>query len=155
MAITISNLSNKKGNNSYTFSDLHLDLEESKRSLNTRNSQVANGPDILADHDEQAIKNEIINLFTQIRYTNPQFGINLRQYIGQPLSDFGARSLGEDIDRVMNLFLIRARVKKILVAPDYNTDSYVIALILELPNFNKSIMLNGKLNDLGKFRFVN
>jgi hypothetical protein len=155
VAITISNLSNKKGNNAYTFSDLHLDLAESKRSLNTRNAQVANGPDILADHDEQAIKNEIINLFTQIRYTNPQFGINLRQYIGQPLSDFGARSLGEDIDRVMNLFLTRARVKKILVAPDYNTDSYVIALILELPNFNKNVMLNGKLDDRGKFEFVN
>jgi phage baseplate assembly protein W len=155
VAITISNLSNKKGNNSYTFSDLHLDLQEAKTSTNNRNADVVAGPDIIADYDELAIRNEVRNLFTQSRYLNPKFGINLRQYIGQPMSEMSAWSLGQDIERGINLFIPRVKLKKVVVAPDYNIQAYIIILLLDLPNFSKQVMLNASLNNIGRFDFVN
>ena len=155
MAITITNLSNKKGNNSYTFSDLHLDLQESQTSTNNRNADVVTGPDIIADYDELAIRNEVKNLFTQSRYLNPKFGVNLRQYIGQPMSEMSAWSLGQDIERGINLFIPRVKLKKVVVAPDYNIQAYIIVLLLDLPNFSKQVMLNASLNNTGRFDFVN
>ena len=155
MAITISNLTNKKGNNSYTFSDLHMDLEETKSSANNRNSNVVNGSDILADVDEQVIRNQIRNLFTQTRYLNPLFDINIRKYIGQPLSEMGARSLGQAVDKGISLFIPTVRVTKILVAPNYDNFSYEMALFLDLPNFGSSAILKGNLNSNGSFDFVN
>lgn len=155
MAITISNLTNKKGGNSYTFADLHLDLEEAKASLNNRNSGVVNGGDIIADTDEQTIKNQIRNLFGQQRYTNPLFGINVRKFIGQPLTELGARSLGQLIDKQLNLFVPTVKVNQIVVAPNYDTKAYEVLLILNLPNFGTSVMLRGSLNSNGSFDFIN
>lgn len=155
MAITISNLTNKKGNNSYTFADLHLDLEESRSSSNNRNSSTVNGSDIIADTDEQAIKNEIRNFFNQKRYLQPLFNFNAQKYIGSPLTEMGARSLGQEIDRGINLFMPRVRVDRILAAPDFQNQAYVVALYLTLPNFGTSVMLRGSLNNNGSFEFVN
>lgn len=151
MAITIGNLTNKKGVNTYTFSDLHLDMEEQRISNNIRNSDSVTGSDIIIDTDEQAIKNSIINGMTQIRYTNPLFNVRLRKYIGQPISDMGARSLGDDINRWFELFEPRATVVKILVAPNYDIYSYQIVLVLFLNNLAKQVTLTGSLNDKGRF----
>jgi phage baseplate assembly protein W len=152
VAITIGNLSNKKGGS--TFVDLHLDLQMVKKSNNVSNNNVVAGNDVIVDTDEAAIKNAIINGLTQRRYTNPLFGLNVRRLIGQPITDMGAQSLGDSIDRWITTFEPRAKVIKILVAPDYDNYLYRVVLILFLNNLNKQIMLNGTLNDIGRFEFI-
>lgn len=132
-----------------------MDLEESSASANNRNSDVVNGQDILADTDEQAIRNQIRNLFGQTRYLNPLFDINVRKYIGQPLSEMGARSLGQAVDRGISLFIPTVKVTKILVAPNYDNFSYEMALFLDLPNFGTNVILRGNLNSNGSLDFVN
>ena len=39
--ITISNLSNKKNGNNYSYSDLHLDLIEKKHTTNIQNNKIS------------------------------------------------------------------------------------------------------------------
>jgi phage baseplate assembly protein W len=156
MAITISNLSSKSDTKSYIFADIHLDLEESKRSTNSRNGDVVAGNDIIVDKDQEAIKNSIRNILLQRRFLNPSFGANIKSYIGQPLTEMGAYSLGNIIDRNLNLFEPRIKVEKILVAPDYDKFEYAIVIIYTFRNFKSDvIVLNAGFSvGRGDFYFI-
>ena len=147
MAVVIKNLSNKSERKEYVFSDLNLDLIETKRSTNIRNAEVNSGNDLQIATDESAIANSIRNILLQRRFLNPSFGADLRRYIGQPLTEMGARSLGDLIDRNLNLFEPRIVVEKILVAPDYDNFQYAIVIIYKYRNFIKdSVLINGAFN---------
>lgn len=154
MAITLTNLNNKKGNNNFQFSDLHLDLQESKSSLNNRNSDIVNGNDIIIDIDDAAIKNSLRNIFSQRRYLNPNFGINLRKHIGKALTEMGAISLGEEIKRGIYLFEPRILVNHIYIAPDFDLPGYRGILDLSLPNFARRAIINLSLNNIGDVSFT-
>ncbi len=156
MAIVIKNLSNKTPQRKYSFVDLHLDLQEAERSENNRNSDVASGNDILTDVDENAIQNSIRNILLQKRYLNPGFGANLKAYIGQPLSELGARSLGETIERNINLYEPRITVDKILVAPNYDKFEYTVVIAYRFKNFiTNRVIVSGIFNTgKGDFYFI-
>ncbi len=154
MAIVVKNLSNKTMQRKYSFTDLHLDFKETQKSENIRNNDVVAGNDLLIDADELAIQNSIRNILLQKRYLNPGFGANLRAYIGQPLSDMGARSLGETIERNLNLYEPRITVDKILVAPDYDKFQYAIVIIYRFKNFiTNTVLVNGIFDASGKGDF--
>lgn len=154
MAITLSNLNNKKGNNNFQFSDLHLDLQASKSSINNRNADVVTGNDIIIDIDDAAIKNSLRNIFSQKRYLNPNFGINLRKHIGKSLTEMGALSLGEEIKRGIYLFEPRILVNHIYIAPDFDLPGYRGILDLSLPNFGTRAIVNLSLNNIGDVSFT-
>lgn len=156
MSIVIRGLSNKTIEKPYTFSDLHLDFEETKKSTDNRSSDVVSGNDLLIDTDQEAIKNSIRNILLQRRYLNPGFGANLRGYIGLSLSEMGARSIGEVIDKNLNLYEPRITVEKILVAPDYDNFTYAIVIIYRFKNFiNNKVLLNGVFDSgRGDFYFI-
>jgi phage baseplate assembly protein W len=147
MLLTFKNISNKKNNGKYFFTDLHLDFKETQRSINNRDDDVVSGNDLQIDTDEAAIANSIRNILLQRRFLNPSFGANLRKYIGQPLSEMSAKSLGDIIDRNLNIYEPRITVEKIFVAPDYDNFKYGIAIIYKFKNFiNNTIILNGFFN---------
>ena len=152
--IVINNLSNKINQNNYTFSDINLDFALKQVSNNRRNNDVVVGNDIIADVDERAILNSIENLLTQKRYLTPSFGVNLKNFIGQPLSDLGASALGNTIDTCIKLYEPRITLQKILVAPDYDNFLYQIAIIILMPNLNnKQVVINTSFNNTGDFTF--
>lgn len=154
--ITISNLSNKKKGNNFTFSDIHLDLEQSLASINKRNTDAVSGNDIIIDSDKVAIFNSIRNIFTQRRYLNPAFDNKLAKYIGTPVSQMAAHAIGEDIDRALVLFEPRVKVIKILVKANSDNNSYGITIFLSLPNFsNEQLMMMGNFSNDGRFDFIN
>ena len=146
--ITIKNLSTiSASTKNKTFIDLHLDLQEAKVSTNSRNADVVSGNDIIVDTDEEAIRNSIRNILLQRRYLIPGFGANLKKYIGQPLSEMGALSLGNLIDRNLNLYERRIKVQKILVSPLYDTFTYQIVIIYTFNNFKtNNTILNASFN---------
>lgn len=152
--ITITNLSNKKHNRKHSFSDFHLDMEEKQVSTNVGNSEVFAGNDIVADYDEKAIINSITNILLQRRYCTPSFNINLPKYIGKPITDMAARSLGQDIEKGIALFETRVKLKKVLVMPDKDQNVYRIYLLIVMPNFSdKIIRLEGLLDNVGQVSF--
>lgn len=141
MALTINTLSNRSDKKSATFVDLYLDLQETKQSTNSRNSDVITGNDIVVATDEEAIKNSIRNILLQRRYLIPSFGANLRSYIGQPLTEMGAFSLGQIIDRNLGIYEPRIKVEKILVSPDYDKFEYSIIIIYTFRNFKTDVVM--------------
>jgi phage baseplate assembly protein W len=131
-------------------------MEEKKVSSNKVNSSVAAGNDIVADYDEKAIINSITNILLQRRYLTPSFNINLPKYIGKPITDMAALSLGQDIEKGLALFERRVKVKKILVLPDKDNNLYKIYLLIEMPNFSNRVMtLEGLLDNVGRLSFIN
>lgn len=154
--ITITNLSSKKNNKNYIFADLKLDLEEKKISNNIKNNDVVNGFDLSIDTDIEAIKNSIRNILTQTRYLTPGMNINLRKYIGSPVSEMGAIAIGEDIERAIFLFEQRIKVDKIIVRYNIEQMTYFIDLRIRLLNFSESVqILNAALTINGEFSFIN
>lgn len=155
MSITIKNLSNKKDNRKYTFSDIHFDFSERKISNNSRNDDVVAGNDIDIDVDEVAIMNSIRNIITQRRYLNPSFGINIKKYIGGSITELTSKTIGDEIDRGINLFEPRVKVDKIIVMANPDNYAYYIMIALSLPNLNKNFLFNGVLDNTGNFNFIN
>jgi len=154
--ITIGNLSNRTDSRDYTYSDLHLDFQEKKSSNNAHNSDAVRGNDVIVDTDATAIRNSIINILMQRRYFNSEFNVNMKQYIGEFVSDMTSRSIGDAIDKGLHLFEPRIIVDKIAVFGDPETFSYKIAILYSLKNFkNSKSLLSGELNSLGEFRLVN
>ncbi len=154
--IKISNLTNRKGKNSYIFSDFHLDLTQDQVTKNKVNSDIVTGSDIASDVDQKAVLNSVRNIITQRRHLNPKFGINIRKYIGQPVSNIIGNAIGDEIDKGLKLFEPRVNLTKLVIAPNYDQNSYHVYLFLEMPNFpNNTINVLGVLDKIGEFNYIN
>jgi phage baseplate assembly protein W len=156
--ITITNLSNKiKSENSYIFSDLHLDLVTKKKSVDNISSNIVDGNDIVIDTDKQAIFNSITNLFIQNRYLNQDFALNLAEkYLGTPISQAMGHTIGNDIDRMITNYEPRVKVNKITVVANPSSNSYFIIINVILINFNNTqLTISGVLTNTGNFISVN
>lgn len=123
-------------NREYAFSDLHLDL---KLDYTDRSSVGAKAEkrDVKMDFDLAAIKNSIVNILTTSpgeKILNPPFGLDLRDYLFDPISDTTAD-------------LIKARIKEGLrdqeprivfnqepeVTPDEENNQYTIEFNIGVP----------------------
>jgi len=154
--ITIKNLSSKKTDKKYIFSDLNLSLEEQKTSTNLRNSNIVSKNDLVIDTDLNAIKNSIKNILTQKRHLSPEKNIFLQKYLGTVVSETHANAIGEEIERVIYLYEPRVKIDKIQVY--YNVDQmyYNIVLHLSLLNFDENIQIVQAFLDVnGNFDFIN
>jgi len=145
--IKISSLSNRKNNNPYIFSDLHLDLQESAVSTNKINNDIVSGNDIIIDMDENAIRNSITNILSQRRYLHPKCSADLKRFIGNPATMMNANAIGNIIRAAIGIYEPRGKVDKILVSPNIDEFTYNIFLFLERPNLNKkSSIMTGVFN---------
>lgn len=147
-----------KSSTRFTYTDLKLDLEFDF----TRNNEFLKRReirDLRIDYDYAAVRNSIFNLFNTIpgqKILNPFFGLNLVQYIFQPLSETLANNIGNDILKGLTAFEPRVRVQGINVAVDEPNAQYVITLIVSMPTIktDASFKLVGALSNLG-FKFIN
>jgi len=154
--ITISNLSNKSTNRPYVFADLHMDLQTTQKTGNLRTDDNPAGNDIVIDTDEGAIYNSIRNIFLQRRYLTPGFTPFLSKYIGTPVSDMGASRINEEVDKMINLYEPRVKVRNILVGADTVHNTYNIVIRLTLLNFKqKDLTLAAIYDNNGNFSLIN
>jgi phage baseplate assembly protein W len=83
----------------FAFADLHLDLQPAFTNINevyAENEQK----DLVVDYDLQAIKNSIVNIMTTSpgeKILNPTFGIDLRDYLFEPVSEIISNQIANDI----------------------------------------------------------
>ena len=153
--INITNLTSKVSGRNYIFSDLDLDFNQKQISGNRKSNDVANGIDVVISLDVEAIKNSIRNLLFQKRYL-VDFNINLKNYIGENISELQGQFLGEQIERGLALYEPRVKTQKIFVATNIEQNSYYISLVLRLVNFKEQILLlNATLDRNGTFTFIN
>lgn len=124
----------------YLYSDLQLDIENPVSK------------DLKADYDETAIKNSLFTLFNTVpgqNLLNPDYGLNLIQFLFLPASNTVGRSIGERILKNINVYEPRVKVQNIDVQVNPDEQMYTITLSILIPSLNQQIKINGILDKTG------
>lgn len=120
------------------YKDVFLDLEEksnSGKSFYNKDTKV----DIKSSDDEAAIVNSIRNIFSTSpgeRILEPTFGLNLKQWLFEPLDEFTAQEIGETIVSGIKRFEPRVEIKNVNVNINYEQQEYSIQLVMSVPALN-------------------
>lgn len=127
-------------NKKYQYVDLHLDFS---------NPIVR---DLQTDNDEAAIRNSIYNLFNTTpgqNLLNPNYGMNLVQYLFEPATPSVGREIGNTILKNLSNFEPRVVVNNVNVEVNPDEQMYVITLSIGIPQFNQNIRIPGILTKTG------
>ena len=176
-SIVFTDLKNTgKTDSGYTYTDLHLDVMEANVYTNS-GKRVIKSRDIRVDYDEEAIRNSIVNIFTTMpgqRFLIPTFGINLKQYLFEPVNKQTGQRIGETILKgiedweprvTVDLITVKARgvedivsknngsttakLANSLVSSPTSNGEYDITIAITIPALKKKINLSTALSDVG------
>lgn len=149
------NLTQLEAGDSYTstYRDLTLDMGVDDKVLPKGLYRSENIFDIKASLDESAIQNSLINIFNTSpgeKLLEPEFGLDLKRYLFDPLSDDIAQNIGETILNGLKQWEPRVIVDHINVITDYDQHQYILSLYITIPTLNISgARYNGVLNTEG------
>jgi phage baseplate assembly protein W len=137
----------------YTYSDIAVDLKFDQLKQVELYSNLYE-KDLRGSYDLGAIKNSIINIFTSFpgdKVLNPEFGLNLNQFLFLPCSVDTAQSIGNLIKNQLIKQEPRVIAREINVFADVENDQYLITMVLEVPfiNNNNRIAFKALLNSTG------
>ena len=155
-SITFNNLKNvNSSQKNYTYTDIFLDFtqEPFQSSIGNRTINGA-GKDMKVAYDLNAIRNSIINLFNTSpgdRILLPDYGINLKSYVFENMSDSTSRLLGRAIKTAIEQWEPRVTIVSINVTSYESRQMYEITLVMQVPFLPKGQTLNltGTLNRQG------
>ena len=140
---------------SHIFKDWHFDFTKSNVYDTTLNQRIE-GNDLQVDFDEQAIRNSLRNLFNTRpgqRFLFPLYGLDLYQFLFEPITPENARLIGEKIVRSVELYEPRVRIVSCDITPRPDSNTYDIALIIQLPAFKTTTTISSTL-DTKKQSFI-
>ena len=152
----VSNLDGNSLKQGYLYKDLFLDLDTS-----VYYNKQFNKSTILKDaqglYDENAVLNSITNIFLTApgeKILSPEFGLDLRRYLFEPISDFSAFSIKDDIQNRLPLMEPRVEIEGVSVIPDPDNNEYGINLQINIPSLNVyGISIRSVLNNNGYIIF--
>jgi len=157
--IRISDVSVDKRDNAaleggYLYKDLFLDLEPTVYYNKQLNKQVIL-KDVQGSYDLQAIKNSIINIFLTSpgqKILNPEFGLDLRRYLFEPVNSTTAYSIKYDINTKLPSQEPRIQLQDVNVDAITDAQEYYIALQINIPSLDAyGITLKSLLNSNGYY----
>lgn len=120
----------------YLYKDVMFDLAPATY----RNSQLnknENLKDIQALYDLEAVKNSIVNCFLTTpgdKILNPLFGIDLRQFLFEPIDDFTADIIQDTIEKKLPRMEPRVTIINVTVEGDEDNNQYNISLQINVPS---------------------
>ena len=151
--ITLNGLpKNQKKGKQYLYADLHLDLNY---NVSTSNElfQKPQINDLKLDYDINAIKNSLNNLFTTTpgeKVLNPEYGLDLRQYLFLPATKDVAKSIRDEMYMQIGRFEPRVKVSNIHITILEDVNEFDITLLINIPSLDViNISLFGTLNNSG------
>ena len=149
MSLNLNILKSQANSTKYTnivYRDLHLDIEK----LYTNNDElhkINEITDIVTDVNSKAIKNSIYNILSTMpgqKILNPEFGLNLTQWLFTNLSETNASLIKFKITEQINKYEPRVTLTKIEVIPNYEEHQYDIVI-----HFNNNEVFNLNLTETG------
>jgi phage baseplate assembly protein W len=149
------NLTNLYADDQYkaTYKDMSLDLRPETKTLPRGLYRADNVVDIKESNDEAAIQNSLFNIFNTSpgqKLLNPEFGLDLKRYLFDPLTQDIAQNIGESILQGLNRWEPRVIVTGVNVITDFDQNQYIISLYIEIPTLNiTQATYNGALNTEG------
>ena len=142
---------------SYTYVDIHFDLEYDKVAHLGVKAQELNR-DLRISPDEYAIRNSLVNLFNTRpgqRILLPRYGVNLDGYLFEQVSKTAAEILGDTLLNAIQTWETRVTVKKIKVIAEPDNHQYSLIIIVEIPSLKyKASTIFGTIGNEG-FRETN
>ena len=127
------------------YRDLHLDIAK----LYTNNDELHKLneiTDIVTDVDNNAICNSIYNILSTIpgqKILNPEFGLNLTQWLFTNLSETNASLIKFKISQQIGRYEPRVTLDKVEVVPDYENNQYNISIYFNNITFNLTLSETG------------
>ena len=122
----------------YVYADLHLDLRE-KYLINNPLNQIPEINDIMIDYDIDALKNSLLNLFSTSpgdKILSPEFGLDLREFIFEPVTRERAFDLQRKIFTGITRFEPRMVVSSVVAVPNFDSMEYTITINYSVPTLN-------------------
>lgn len=139
-------------NKGYLYKDVAFDLEP-QYSFNNQLNRKEFLKDIQAIFDVEAIKNSIVNAFLTSpgqKILNPRFGVDLRRYLFEPIDEFTAESIEDDIKKKLPRWEPRITIENVSVLPNEDNLEYHITLQINVPSLNiTGLSIKSKLNSAG------
>lgn len=157
MAIKIKSLkpdtlSEKSLEKQYLYKDLLLDLTPQvflNKQLNKREALK----DVAALFDEEAVKNAVANIFLTApgdKILNPTFGLDLRQFLFEPIDNFTTILLDETIRDGLPIMDPRLEITNVFIFPNPDENTYRIDLQINVPTLNiYGLHIKSELNSMG------
>lgn len=140
----------------YLYKDISLDLQlgfTEGRELN----KTLEKTDLYPIYDIQSVINSLKNVFTTSpgeKILNPTFGLDLRSYLFEPVTETRGYFIGEEILQGLPEQEPRVEVRKVEVIVDPEEQQYEINLTIGIPSLNVyDLSLAGILNNEG-YTFV-
>tara|TARA_R100001163_G_scaffold728_16_gene1243 strand:+ start:1149 stop:1637 length:489 start_codon:yes stop_codon:yes gene_type:complete len=142
-----------KYKNYFTYGDLALDLKFEQLQNEPAFSSLTT-KDVRGSYDLDAIKNSVRNLFTSFpgdKILNPEFGLNLTQFLFRATSKDTANLIGQLIYREIKKQEPRVIAERVSVEAQIDQQQYNITLLLSVPfiNNNNTFELKATLNSTG------
>ena len=149
-SINFNNLKNTGKNTiqGWTYKDLHLDMS----SVNVKTGptgQTIKGKDIQVDYDLDAIFNSLRNIFKTRpgeRFLVPTFGSNLERYLFEPITEYTASKIGNEIVRAIETWESRVTLKVVNVEALPDDHQYNVTISLVINDIKRLINISGNVN---------
>jgi len=151
-SLKVDDISKKALDSGYLYQDLTLDMKLN-RSYNSQLNRGENLTDIQASYDLEAVINSISNAFMTApgqKILNPTFGIDLRQYLFEPVDDFLAEIIKYDIESKLPRQEPRITIKNVDVVGDEDNQHYNVSLQIDIPTLGiYGVYIKSKLDSNG------
>lgn len=122
----------------FLYKDVFLDMSQSY-SYNNKLNRKEFLNDTQASYDIEAVKNSIKNALLTTpgeKLLTPTFGVNLRQYLFEPIDDFTTDLIQGDIELNLPRFEPRIRVNNVIVEADEDNQQYNIEFSIDVPSLD-------------------
>jgi phage baseplate assembly protein W len=132
---SLENVSKNFPNREYTYKDLSLDISQIQ-IITPGYQDPLPGPDIKTNYDLGAINNSLVNIVTTIpgqRFLFPEFGLNLYQYLFEPISVTLANDIGNSIYNAIKKFEPRVTPVTVNIITDTDNNQYEVTVFISVP----------------------
>ena len=154
--VSVSKADDNAIKQNYLYKDLFLDVKNSY-SYNAQLNRKEELKDVAGLYDIESIKNSIANaLLTSPgeKILNPEFGIDLRRFLFEPVDVFTTQEIRADIEENLPNFEPRIELERVDVEALEDEQQYNIQLQINVPSLNVyGLSLRSVLNSNG-YNFI-
>lgn len=136
----------------YLYKDIAFDLS-SDVSFNNQLNRTEYLRDVLPLYDIEAVKNSIVTAFLTSpgqKILNPTYGVDLRQYLFDPVDDFTTDLIRDDIMVKLPRMEPRITLENVTVIANEDEQTYDIEMTITVPSLNiTGLSIKSELNSVG------
>jgi phage baseplate assembly protein W len=151
-SLKIDKLSDKALKSDYLYKDLALDLSQDV-SYNNQLNKTETLRDVRAIYDIESVKNSIATAFLTSpgdKILNPTYGVDLRQFIFEPIDDFTSEIIQDLIETQLPIMEPRVILSDVSVIGNEDINQYDISMKIDVPSLNiYGVSIKSQLNSVG------